>query len=237
MRTQKRIEKLSEMVKLASSEFNRKITVIDVGTDHGYLAERLSKFDFVSQVIATDISEKSLQKLKNLIKIHNILKINCVFCDGITKVDSGDVTVIAGIGGEEIIRILKTQNKKQNGENKCNLFVLCPAQNVVELRKYIFENKIKLVRDECIEDVGRFYQILLIDLRESQENEKNEFNLYLGRDNTMENSDFVKMVRLADEFLKFLENITDEQIERDKALQEKVELKNIIKKLLEEKLC
>ena len=61
--------------------------------------------------------------------------------DGLAPIDHADVSVIAGIGGYEIIKMLNCQNVNSDFERKCDVFVLQPAQNVNELREYIIKNK------------------------------------------------------------------------------------------------
>ena len=44
MKTYKRIDKICNAVEFACGLFDRKIVVADIGTDHGYVAEKISKF-------------------------------------------------------------------------------------------------------------------------------------------------------------------------------------------------
>ena len=88
-----------------------------------------------------------MSKLEKLVKKCNLQKIETFVGDGLEPVKNADVSVIAGIGGWEIIKILTTQNRqnidKKHHQNKCDYFVLQPAQNVNELRLWLFENKVK----------------------------------------------------------------------------------------------
>lgn len=233
MKTYKRIDKITESVELAYNTFlSGEIVACDIATDHGYIAESLIKKDYVKNVVATDISAKSLKKLQNLIEFHHIFGINCVLGDGLTVIDSADICVIAGIGGEEIVKMLSLQNKRKNGENKCNVFVLQPAQNVIELRKFIFKNKIYLLKDFVIEDEGRFYPILIIDVSKRQRNKQNIFNIWLGRDNKNGSEDFVKYIGEINEYLEFLNEIPYKRIRKDKVLKQKYKLKKLASKLI-----
>ncbi len=233
MKTEKRISCIVEAVTLAKNEFfNDKIVVADIATDHGYIAEELSKKDYVKNVIASDISEKSLQKLKNLIKFHHLSGINCVFCDGLEAIDYADISVIAGIGGFEIIKILSTQNANLNGKRKCDVFVLQPAQNVIELREYLLKNNYYILRDYIVEDKGRFYPIIVVNVNLHQKNKESIFNLWLGRDNKISSADFILYLNEILELLKFLDDIPRERIRKDKVLSAKLKLKKLVCKLL-----
>lgn len=232
MKTFKRIAKLNEAVKAVYEILGREITVADIGTDHGYLAESLSKGDFVEKIIATDISEKSLSKLEKIIKTCNLKKIETAVGDGLDPVEFADVSVIAGIGGYEIIKILSTQNKNNLGKNKCNFFVFQPAQNVNELRLFLFDNKIKIIKDYIIFDSGRFYPIIIADVSKKQRNKKSLYNVWLGRDNTIQNADFVLFLRDLLESFEFLNGISKKRAKQDKVLYQKYKLKRLIEKLL-----
>lgn len=235
MKTIKRISKLQEAVEIVAQNFERKVVVADIGTDHGYLSESLSKQDYIEKIIATDISSKSLSKLKKLIEIEGLTKIETAVGDGLEPVANADISVIAGIGGWEIINILKNQNVDEFKNKKCRYFVLQPAQNIVELRKWIFDNKIFVIKDFVIYDAERFYPIVIVDTEKKQRNKKNIFNLWLGRDNSVQSSDFVLFLNDTKTFLEFLETIPKKRIRKDKVLRDKFKLYLLVNKLLKVK--
>ena len=232
MKTYKRIAKLEEAVKFVNDRLNKEIIVADIGTDHGYLAESLSKQSWVKNVIASDISANSLGKLEKLIKQKDLKKIETMVGDGLEPVEFADVSVIAGVGGWEIIKILNSQNKTSGGELKCDYFVLQPAQNVLELRTWLFENKIKILYDYVIEDADRFYPIIVVQISKKQFNRKSVFNLWLGRDSKMFYDDFVMFLKNQKEFLLFLEGVSKSRAKKDKILYQKYKLNKLIDKLL-----
>lgn len=232
MKTYKRISKLNDAVKSVFEILKKPLIVADIGTDHGYLAESLSKENFVEKVLASDISKKSLSKLEELIKLKKLKNISTFVGDGLVPIENADVSVIAGIGGHEIIKILETQNRLFNGENKCNYFVLQPAQNVNELRIWLFDNKIKVIKDYIIFDSERFYPIIIVDVSKKQRNKKSIYNVWLGRDNTLENEDFVMFLKELNVSFEFLKNISKKRAKQDKVLFQKFKLNKIIEKLL-----
>ena len=232
MKTFKRIAKLNEAVKFVFEILKKPLTVADIGTDHGYLAESLSKENFVDKVLASDISEKSLSKLEDLIKQRNLDKIETFVGDGLFPIARADVSVIAGIGGHEIIKILKNQNITPQGKRKSDYFVLQPAQNVNELRIWLFENKVKVLKDYIIFDMDRFYPIIIIDVSKKQRNKKSIYNIWLGRDNALEDEDFVLFLKDLKVSFEFLNGITKKRAKQDKILYQKYKLNKIIEKLL-----
>ena len=229
MKTFKRIKKLQDAVLFACDK--ESMVVADIATDHGYLAEALSKQERVEKIIATDISKKCLSKLEKLIEKCDLKKIETRLGDGLEPIEKVDVSVVAGVGGFEIIKMLEHQNKTENGF-KCELFVLQPAQNVLELREWIFDHKIEVVKDYVIADADRFYPIVIINVSREEINEKSIKNLWIGRDAESEKEDYELFLHDQLEYLKFLEDLPEERIEKDQILKDKRELKNIIEKTL-----
>ena len=82
--------------------------VADVGCDHGYISEKLLKSGGAKKVVMTDISAKCLLKAQTLLSAEiSQGKATAVVCDGLKGVDLPiTAVVIAGMGGEEIIKIL-----------------------------------------------------------------------------------------------------------------------------------
>lgn len=232
MKTYKRIEKLEEAVEFVSDFFDKKVVVSDIGTDHGYLAEALSKNEKINKVFATDISEKSLEKLEILIKNRKLKNIKTAVGDGLEPVENADISVIAGVGGWEIIKILETQNVCEGGKRKCDYFVLQPAQNVNELRLWLIGNKVKILKDYVIFDADRFYPIIIVDVSKKQRTKKNLFNVWLGRDNDVSNEDFVMFLKELKVSFEFLKDISKSRAKKDKVLYQKYKLNKLIDKLL-----
>lgn len=231
MKTYKRTGYLAgEVVKLVDN-LGKNAVVCDIATDHGYIAEEISKNSKVKKVIATDISKKSLSKLEKLILKNNLKKIETRLGDGLNPIEKADVAVIAGIGGWEIIKMISEQNTLDKNR-KIDLFVLQPTQNFIDLRRFLFENDIFVISDKIIKDENRYYIVLVIDVSKKQRNEKNIFNLWLGRDNDINDSDFRDYLIDIQKFLVFLNSIPKEKIEQDDDLQEKYNLKILVDKLL-----
>lgn len=126
----------------------------DVGCDHGKLCVK-AKLDGFKRVVATDISEPSLNKAIELAKSCGV-EIEAVCTDGLSGVelDGIDNVVIAGMGGLEIINILT------NAPSRVKNYVLSPNTKNVELRKYLLENGYGIKRDYTIED-AKFYTIIV----------------------------------------------------------------------------
>lgn len=233
MKTDKRITKIADAVDFLTEVIQKNnLVVADIATDHGYIAEKVVNNPRVKKVIATDISEKCLQKIIDLIKNRQIDNIETIVGDGLIPIDKTDIAVIAGIGGYEIINMIEKQNKTNNGELKCRYFVLQPAQNEFELRKWLFKNNIYVLKDYVVEDAKRFYPIIVINVLKKQRNKSNLFNLKLGRDNDINSADFKNYLLMHKENLEFLKTIKLFRIIKDKTLFQKYRLNLLIEKLL-----
>ena len=234
MKSFRRIKKLSEVVKELAEEGENKKIVADIACDHGYLAELISRDENVSQVIASDISEKCLAKVENLKKDYHLNKIETVLGDGLNPIERADISVIAGLGGYEIIKILKNQNKNSFTENKCKLFVLQPSDSEVQLRDFLFENELKIIKDFIVESGKRFYPIIVVDVSKTEKTEPSLFNRFIGRDNTTKSLDFRNYLKNQYELTSYLNNVTEAQCEKDAKLKEKYNIRIMIENLLKE---
>ena len=208
------------------------VIVADIATDHGYLAELLSRNDNVSKVIATDISQKCLDKTNDLKNKFNLDKIETRLGDGLEPIEIADMVVIAGVGGYEIIKILNTHNKKNNNENKCNIFVLQPSKNAVDLRLFLIEKNIKILLDFLVFSGGKFYPIIVANLLENNDTEANLFNVYFGRENDVNNEVFIRFLNCQMNKLKFLENLSCDEINNSNELKTKFDIYDLVKNLL-----
>lgn len=233
MKSFNRLRQLNNVVCKTIDDFGMKdVVVADIATDHGYLAELLSRNEKISKVIATDISEKCLNKTRELVERCELQKIETKLGDGLIPIDSVDLCVLAGIGGYEIIRILKTQNYNVLGGNKCDIFVLQPSKNAEDLRCFLIDVNIKIISDFVVFSGGKFYPIIVINLFEKNDTEKSIFNIYFGRDNKLENADFIRFLEEQIKEYLFLEKIDKLDIENSNDLKTKYEIFKLAKELL-----
>lgn len=135
-------------------------TIVDVGTDHGFLALKAIENRGAKKVIATDISAGSLSKAIDLAKKYGYeQKIVCVQTDGIQALGDDffcDMVVIAGVGANETIKILESIKNKKNIKS----YLLQPMQDVEVLREYLMQAGFTSLVDETIKDRDKFYHII-----------------------------------------------------------------------------
>ncbi len=175
-------------------------TFADVGCDHGYMAEYMLKNCLCRTAYITDISEKCLKKAENLLGGY-IRAGKCVpvVCDGLAGVpkDCG-LVLIAGMGGEEIVRILSESFLPQK-------FLFQPMKNSEKLRRYLVARGAKIEHDFTFSDGTAFYDV--ISGRSEGGGAYTEAEFFFGRENLCSPSvDFVeKWEREAAKLRSYLE--------------------------------
>lgn len=151
-------------------------TLLDVGCDHGYISFEALKRSIASSVICSDISAPSLEKAKRLIGDQGTYYV----ADGIPEGVDFDFLLIAGMGGREIMKILKNRPAVKA--------LFQPMKNVDVLRDFLVSNGYRIVSDEIIFD-GKYYNIIVTDVGEDS---LSEDELLFGRTNLVNKScDFI----------------------------------------------
>lgn len=145
----------------------------DVGCDHGYCAKYALENGLCERVYITDVSRESLRKAEALLA-EEIAAGRCksVCCDGLDGVpEQCDSVLIAGMGGEEIIHILRTLPAH---------FVLQPMKNAEKVRRYLVERGAKILTDITF-FAGKYYHLIAGEGRGGDTYSPLEFAF--GRDN------------------------------------------------------
>ncbi len=163
----------------------------DVGCDHGFISQMVLDYGKAKKVIISDVSKKSLQKAENLLKDYGD-KVISIVSDGFnayTKIP--DQAIIAGMGGEEIIKIL------QASKFLPNRLILNPMKNVDKVRKFLITNGYKILKDYTILD-SKFYDLILC---EKGEDNYTQLEYIFGRDNLKNKSvDFIEKLKFYKKF-------------------------------------
>lgn len=233
MKSFNRLRQLNRVVsELLKSKKMQNVVVADIATDHGYLAELLSRNDEISCVYATDISQKCLDKTNELIKKCGLNKIKTRLGDGLEPIEKADISILAGIGGYEIINILSNQNITKTGKKKCTNFVLQPSKNEVELRRFLIEKNYEIEKDFIVKSGGKFYPIIVVDITKNCTVDKSIFNLYFGSTNDIENQDFLDYLFSIVVDYKFLEDLDEDYIKNNEELKLKFEIVSLANSLI-----
>lgn len=180
----------------------------DVGCDHGFIAEAMLKGGKCNFVTISDISEPSLQKAKKLLYPYVQKGVVTAICtDGLKGVDcTTEAVLIAGMGGEEIIKILLESPFLPP------ILVLQPMKNVDKVRKELFALGYGIEKDYLFYD-KKYYNLLVCKLGKECEN-YSEKEFIFGRDNLKYRSDdFIlylnREIALMEGCLPFIESPTE----------------------------
>lgn len=167
---------------LACAKLCKGKKAVDVGTDHGLLAEYLIKTGICEKCIACDINEKPLNSARETVKKAGLEdKIELVLSDGLDMISPVDVTdvIIAGMGGELIVDIINRANWLK--ENRVNL-VLQPMTKCEVLRKYLYDNDFEIVDEIPCSDGKFIYSVMqAVYIGEKPDYDCDEFYLYAGK--------------------------------------------------------
>lgn len=153
MNLSKRLQKIVDFVP-------KDTKVCDIGTDHGYIPVYLIKSHISKQVIATDISKGSLDKIIDLVEKEKLEdSIDMRLGDGLDIISPHEVEtlIIAGMGGILISEILE---KDKDITRTIKNFIFQPMVGGEELRKYLTENNFQIVDEELIFEDGKYYEII-----------------------------------------------------------------------------
>lgn len=138
--------------------------VVDVGTDHAHLPIHLLNNKLASQIIGIEINEGPYQKALENIKLKNLNDhIEILKGNGLKPVLNRkvDVVVIAGIGGHNIVDILKEGKDLLKNIKR---LILQPMTASDLVRSYLCNHKDLTITDEdlVLED-ERVYEIIIAE--------------------------------------------------------------------------
>ena len=163
----------------------------DIGCDHGYCTQYMLKNRRCRLAYISDISAGSLQKARTLLA-REVEEGRCipVVADGLDGVKECDLVLIAGMGGEEIVRILERGYLPEK-------FVLQPMKNSEKVRRFLTGRGCSITLDYTFED-GKFYDLIAGEAPSSERlaADYTDWELRFGRDNLSSPSPaFLKWIR------------------------------------------
>ena len=151
--------------------------ILDVGTDHGYIPIYLVENGISKNIIASDISKKSLEKTIRKVK-HKKLEeyIDVRLGDGLNVIEPNEVdgVIMAGMGGILIEEILE---KSKDITDTIDYFIFQPMIGSKELRQYLNKNSFKIVDEELAKDKDKFYEIIYAKRGEGDLKDNIDFEL------------------------------------------------------------
>lgn len=188
-------------IKQISNLINKCECVYDVGSDHALLAINILKDKKVKKVVNI---EKKWQPhnigKENLAKNHLTTKTINVLNDGLKDIVKRvflqpDYIVIAGMGGNNIVEILNTRDKKIKDSTK---YIFEANSNVHLLRKYLIKEKWEICFEDVCYDRSKFYQIICAKPN-GKSKKLNTFEMYFGQCSKQKDKntwlDYIKSVK------------------------------------------
>ena len=170
MKAKRRIEEIVCCVGKASEALRnsarggKRVSMVDVGADHGWVSYLAVARGYVDKVICSDISEKSLKKAQCLFESDKELLKKAEFRvgNGLQVLDlpteSVDICVIAGMGGAEMLKII--------GERKCNaeginIFILQLQHDELFVRALKAYTGLSIAYDKVVLDGKHVYRTIV----------------------------------------------------------------------------
>ena len=199
----------------------------DIGCDHGYCTAYVLEKGLCERAYVSDISAACLKKAETLLAAE-IAAGRCVpvCADGLDGVKDADCVLIAGMGGEEIVRILLRAPLPER-------FILQPMHNVEKVRRHLLARGAHIEEDFTFED-GKFYDLIVGSAAGGDV--YSDFEYRYGRDNLKAPSAaFLRKVRKDADVLReaLAAGVRGEQRE---ALREKLHELEAISDAIEERL-
>ena len=153
-------------------------TMADIGTDHAYIPISLVRDGHVTKAIACDIKPGPLNIAKENVKKYGLEeKIELRLGAGLEPLEKAEVesVVIAGMGGEMIINILKNEKSATFPE-----FILQPMNYQRELRLWLLENDFSIISEDLSREGFKVYNLLKVIPKKCREN-PSEIELHLPK--------------------------------------------------------
>ncbi|ENZ31391.1 hypothetical protein HMPREF1084_02910 [Clostridium butyricum 60E.3] len=210
--------------------------IMDVGTDHGYIAIELIKRNLADKVIASDINKDPLNKAKLNVSLEGLSnKIELRLGGGLTPVKDKEVNgvLIAGMGGNLIRDILENDIKKVKN---MDYLVLQPAQNPEVLREYLYISDYEIIDEDVCFDEGKYYEVFKVKYKENNSTKLENIFYEVSPILLNKKSDVFKdyLYEKIDKYKKvksFIKDNTEHALSRKKELDSKIEImENLLKK-------
>lgn len=153
---------LGGRLQLCASMVRPGTALADIGTDHAYLPIWLAKQGLVSRAIAADIRPGPLQSAQQNIRRYRVEElVSTRLSDGLEAIFSveADDIVIAGMGGEMMIQIIKNASWLRDGEKR---LILQPMTSVPQLREFLAGEGFAVLREQAAVEDGHAYSAMQV---------------------------------------------------------------------------
>lgn len=153
MRLSRRLETIAAMVPNCTC-------AADVGTDHGFVPIRLLELKRAKRAIAMDVRKGPLERAREHIAQYGLEgRIETRLSDGLLRLEPGeaDVVVIAGMGGELMLRILRDGGHVRGAVRH---WIFSPQSELSVFRHGLEELGIAITEETMVEEDGKYYTVM-----------------------------------------------------------------------------
>lgn len=152
--------KISNRLQTVASFVTKGSSIVDVGTDHGYVPIYLIEENIAIHAIAMDVRKGPLDRAKTHIEQFHLEKqIETRLSDGLKelKPNEADTLIITGMGGALEVRIL--EEGKHVLEHMKEI-ILSPQSELHKVRTFLQENSFIIIKEIIIFEDGKYYTIM-----------------------------------------------------------------------------
>ena len=156
MKLSRRLETIAGMVPQCSC-------AADVGTDHGFVPIRLLEMGKADRAIAMDVRSGPLKRAQEHILQHGMEdRIGTRLSDGLEALEPGeaDTVIIAGMGGELMLRILRDGSHVRESVLH---WILSPQSELSLFRHGLEELGLAIVQEIMVEEDGKYYTVMAVE--------------------------------------------------------------------------
>lgn len=158
---------LSKRLRAVADFVPRGARLADIGTDHALLPAALLTEKRIAHAIAMDVGEGPLASALRTLREAGLDENGAIELrrsDGFLALQKGeaDCAVIAGMGGELMLRILKAADVRTL---QIHTLVLEPQSEVANVRRFLASSALAITDEVMVEEDDRFYPVLRVDTK------------------------------------------------------------------------
>ena len=152
--------KLSPRLLAVTSFVKKGSRVADIGTDHGYVPIWLIEEGIAESALAMDVRKGPLERAESHIRLYGLEdRIQTRLSDGLKELRAGeaDTVVIAGMGGELMIRIL---DEGRHMWDSLRRLILSPQSELQKVRHFLSQEGFCILGENMVKDEGKYYTVM-----------------------------------------------------------------------------
>ena len=160
------------------------VRVLDIGSDHGHVTSWLLENRVAQTAVATDIHADPAEITRRYLRRQGMIgRAEVIHTDGLHGItlEEGDVVILSGLGGLEMIRILTEALADHGGVFPAKTrFILQPQRSAEELRAFLNRSGFVFEKEMISIDRDKYYIILSVSWTGSAPGEYSLGELVLG---------------------------------------------------------